>query len=104
MWKPPSGSEQAEAAYQLSEARRRTGLGRVGGLLLSAASTRVQAAYQPRAEGKRLGPVGRELLPMETIGMDAMLTPAARALPALHTWGLGMGVSTSEAVGGCGSG
>ena len=65
---------------------------------------RVQAAYQPRAEGKRLGPVGRELLPMETIGMDAMPTPAARALPALHTWGLGIGVSTSEAVGGCGSG
>ena len=56
------------------------------------------------AEGKRLGPVGRELLPMETIRMDAMLTPAAKALPALHTWGLGMGVSTSEAVGGCGSG
>ena len=104
MWNPPSGSKQAEAAYQLSEARRRTGLGRVGGLLLSAASTRVQAAYEPRADGKCLCTVGRELLPMEMIEMDAMLTPAAKALPALPAWGLGTGVSTLEAIGGCASG
>jgi hypothetical protein len=51
---------------------------------VSATCIREQVAYLSRAIGKRLRPVGRELLPIKTTEMDAVIVPAARAFLALR--------------------